>query len=229
MFAITISRETGSQGHYIAEKVARTLGFHLADKHTIARICTKYGLNEFAELGLTSGYVPDFWTHFDLQGGEHRRRMVSLLNQVILALAHYGNMLILGRSSFAVLGEYTDVLNVRIQAPMHLRVESIKQRGNIASIEQAKALVTENDRIRRDFIQWFYGSTWNTSEAFDLVINTGKVPPDTTVSWLVEAVEVLKKQDQSGTRNTASIQVDPLLTAIVAEEFQVHHVEHNHR
>src|SRR5271166_5899190 len=105
MSIITISRETGSQGRYIAEMAAQTLGYHLVDKNTIGRVFSAYNEAEFG----TVGYVPDLWTHFDAQVGEERELMVDALNRVILALAHFGNMVILGRSSFAVLVGFSDV------------------------------------------------------------------------------------------------------------------------
>jgi cytidylate kinase len=217
---MTFSRETGSQGHYIAEKVTKSLGFHLADKYTIGRLCTKYGSNEF---GIDTGYVPDFWTDFDARGAEHRERMVNMLNQVILALAHYGNMVILGRSSFAVLNDFDDVLNVRIQAPLSLRIQRVMQRGNLVGEAQAIAIVNESDRVRNGFIQWFYGSKCDTTKAFDLVIDTGKIPVETTIKWLVEAGHLMQARNMEGLHTSNQIHVDPILTTMVAEEFEQHH------
>src|SRR5579864_7000818 len=97
---ITISRETGSGGRYIAEKAAQALEYTLVDKHTIGRVYSKYASGEF---GMDVGYVPDLWSHLESPESERRTLMVDILNQVILGLAHADHMVIIGRSSFAVL------------------------------------------------------------------------------------------------------------------------------
>ena len=47
MSVITISREFGSEGDTIAEKVAQALGYHLVDKAVIGSLLSQYGLVEF--------------------------------------------------------------------------------------------------------------------------------------------------------------------------------------
>src|SRR5262249_11746281 len=105
MAVMTISRETGSGGRYISGEDARALEYKLADKNTIGRIYARYGAGEF---GLDVGYVPDLWTVFDTPIDDRRHFMVESLNRVILALAHQDNMVIIGRSGFAVLGKFAD-------------------------------------------------------------------------------------------------------------------------
>src|SRR5712692_3953016 len=180
MSVITISRETGSGGRHIAQQVAQALGYGLVDKNTIGRVYSSYAGGEF---GIDIGYVPDFWTHFELPPDERRERMVNTLNHVILALAQQDNMVIVGRSSFAVLAEFADVLNVRIQAPLHIRIKRVMERRKIAGPDQAEALVRESDRVRTAFIEGFYGNRWNSSKSFDLVIDTGKISEELAVKW----------------------------------------------
>src|SRR5512142_654049 len=137
MSVITISREFGSEGGYIAEKAAQSLGYHLADKTTMKNVLVQYGFVEFDEQ-----YNADlnFWARFDQRTTE----MVDMLNRVIRALAWHGNVVVVGRGSFALLGGLADVITVRIQAPLPLRVERVMIKHNIPDREQAEALVTEN-------------------------------------------------------------------------------------
>jgi HD-like signal output (HDOD) protein len=44
MSVITISRDFGSEGEYIAEKIAQTLGYHLVDKEFFTTVLNQYGL-----------------------------------------------------------------------------------------------------------------------------------------------------------------------------------------
>jgi cytidylate kinase len=215
MCVLTISRETGSGGRYIAENVSKALGYALVDKHTIGRICGQYGRNEF---GWDVGYVPEFWSRFDSPSDDQRALMVYTLNQVILGLAHRDNIVILGRSSFAVLAGFADVLSVRIQAPLPVRIQRVMARRNIATPEQAEALVRESDRVRAAFIEGFYGSRWDTAKSFDAVIDTAKVSEELASTWLVQAVQDLHSRPLSGERTVSTILVDPLMVSILAEE-----------
>ena len=69
MSVITISREFGSLGTLIAEKTARTMGYHLTDKSTIETIFKDYGLARFEEEYQS---VPGFWDRFDTQRIDRR-------------------------------------------------------------------------------------------------------------------------------------------------------------
>lgn len=213
MPVVTISREKGSQGSYIAQQVARALGYHFIDKTIIAAICSEYGSVEF---GVIPGYVPDFWTEFDARAREQRGLMVDMLNQVILGLAHAGNVVILGRSSFAVLEKFADVLNVRIQAPLSIRTSRVMARQKIDESVRAESLIKESDRVRAGFIEWFYGSRWDACNMFNLIIDTSKVPANLAVKWLIEAAKVLPDKKAPNLYTTDAIAVDPILTSIVA-------------
>lgn len=64
--------------------------------------------------------------------------------------------------------------------------------------------------MRDTFVKSFYDIRWEdaaAASAFDLVIDTGKVPPDLAVTWLVEAVRSLKerKTDDQPTSDTIEI------------------------
>jgi cytidylate kinase len=214
MAAITISRQTGSYGRTIAEAVARNLHLHLADKNTIGTVFNAYCGGEFGVLG---GYVPDLWNQFETQVSERRQRMVEELNYVIYAIAHSGNVLILGRSSFAALAGFADVLHVRIQAPLATRIQRVIDRNPGTDFKSAEAIVLESDRKRGAFVELFYGKQWDAPNLFDVVIDTEKIPMDLAIRWISEAAELLRKRVVGTARTVAGIQVDPMLAAIIAD------------
>jgi cytidylate kinase len=133
--------------------------------------------------------------------------MVGILNQIILALAHADHMVIIGRSSFAVLAGYADVLNVRIQAPLPTRIQQVAQRPNTRNLAHAETLVIQSDKARASFIEGFYGSRWDITKSFDLVIDTGKISQNLAADWLIEAVRGLSKEPLVGAHSLDTIQV----------------------
>ena len=216
MAVITISREFGSEGSQIAEKVARALGYHLADKNTLEKVLNEYGLMEFERM---YDSIPGFWDRFDAHRMERRGVLIDMLNKAIKALAHHGNMVIVGRGGFAVLAGLADVLHVRIQAPLPLRIKRAIEDPLIAEPSRAELLAKENDRLQKAFVESVYGAQWDSVKGFDLVIDTGKISPERASAWIVEAVKNLKVPDESGIRTAARLEVDRILAATVEEFF----------
>lgn len=214
MPTITISRELGSQGRQIAENTAQALGYHFMDKRAIGEVMEEYGLVEFHD---EYEIAPSFWDIFDAHRMERRADMVSMLTKVIIALAQHGNMVILGRCGFAVLRDYADVLNVRIQAPLEQRLATVMADENIADIGQAEILIKDNDQNRTAFIESFYGVKWDQASAFDLVIDTSKVSPEMVTNFLIAAARKLEHKQKGNIRVAADIPVDTVIYSSICK------------
>jgi len=220
---ITISRELGSEGENIAEKVAETLGYHFVDKKFIGDMLSEFGFVEFDREYETS---PGFWESFSAQWEKERKDMVDMLNKVVRALAHHGNIVILGRSGFEVLISFSDVLRVRLQAPFSVRVEQVMAQQKITD-EQAKAIVKESDKVRMAFVEEFYRAPWEAIQAFDLVINTSKISPDLAATWVVNAAKAFVIGTETDKSITDSIDVDSVLALAISNRLNCN-VAHSH-
>ncbi len=220
MTVITISREFGSDGDRIAQDVAQALDYHFVDRKLIGAIIGQYGYVEFDREYTT---LPTFWERLDVQREKERDVVVSMLNQVIRAIAHHGHAVILGRSGFEVLAGFVDVLHVRLQAPFQVRVQREMAQQHL-SLEAAEALVKKNDKVRVGFVEEFYRVPWNSIQAFDLVINTGKLDPDLATEMIINAARNLENSLDRGTPNVTSIDVDRILAESVSELLQCQQV-----
>ena len=168
--------------------------------------------------------IPCFWDRFDAHRMERRTILISMLNQAIIALAGHGNMVIVGRGGFAVLAGLADVLHVRIQAPLPLRIHRATEQPAIAEPSRAEILVKENDRLQKGFVESVYGAQWDSAKCFDLVIDTGKISPDLAAGWVVDAVKALKVPDLSGVHTAAQLPVDHILASTVTDFFRCERV-----
>ena len=223
MSVITISREIGSQGRQIAENTAQALGYHFMDKRAIGEVLEEYGLVEFHE---EYEVAPTFWDIFDAHRMERRTDMVNMLNKVMIALAQHGNMVILGRCGFAVLRDYADVLNVRIQASREQRIAFVKAHGKFADLEQAEIYIRDSDQNRTAFIESFYGVKWDMASAFDLVVDTGKVSPEMVTNFLIAAARNLEQKQKAGTHIAANIPVDPVVYSSICKALKCSATHH---
>ena len=219
MSVITISREFGSEGDTIAHQVAQSLNYHFVDQKFIGDILGQYGYVEFDKEFTT---LPTFWERFDAQREKQRDLMAQMLNQVIEAVAHHGNVVLLGRVGFEVLGKYTDVLHVRLQAPFSVRVRRIMTQQGI-SLEEAESAVKQSDKVRVAFVEEFYKVPWESLHAFDMVINTGKISPDQAVNWIVAAEQAPVTSLEIEKPTSTAIVVDRILEEAVSEGLNCAH------
>jgi cytidylate kinase len=220
MSVITISREFGSEGDHIAHQVAQTLGYHFVDRKIIGIILGQFGYVEFDK---EYASLPTFWERFDAQRAKQRDVLVDMLNRVMQALAYHGNLVLLGRSGFEVLGGFSDTLHVRIQSPFPVRVRRVMSEQAIP-YKQAEILVKQNDKVRLAFVEEFYKVPWGAVQAFDLAINTGKILPEQAIDMIVQATRTLATKVEIEKPWLASIEVDHILAETVSEVLQCQEV-----
>ena len=144
-----------------------------------------------------------------------------MLDRVIQEFARQGNVVILGRGSFAALGDLADVLNVRIQAPAATRARRLMAVQGIATYDEAAAMIDESDELRRAFVQSWYRTRWDATNAFDLVINTGKMPSPLAVKWILEANQAMLASWVEGEPSTRDLPTEMILAETVAEALAV--------
>jgi cytidylate kinase len=211
MPVITISRQLGSEGAEIARQVAASLNCEFVDKQTTDAIFRQYGLTRFDEL---YNAVPSL---LDVLNANNLL-LVAMANEIIQAVAHRGNVVILGRAGFAVLAGLADVLNVRIEAPVADRVQRVMEREGLADPDAAGEQVTQDDEVHGKYIHRFYNKQWDDPANFDLVLDTGALSMDEAVQQIVAAARNLDQKVQpADAPSTRSLQIDPVLADAVAK------------
>jgi len=210
---ITVFRQAGCGGRYIAENLAHALGYHFSDYLTAERILLDYGLVRFEEVCES---VPDFWEHFT-QRGQERDEINFMMRSLVLAEAKHGNVVMLGRGFFAPLQGLADVLNVRLMAPLPFRINRVMHDLQMTNDEAAQ-FVKEKDVLVADFAKTVYGVSPDDVNLFDLAIDTSKVHPESALRWLIEAGGALGGKG-GGEGTTAAIQVDRVLARAVSEMY----------
>lgn len=204
MSVITFSREPCSGGTQVAESTAEKLGYRLAGKQTIEEVLLQYGF-----VGFDAAYdsMPNFWTRFD----EETNQIVMMFNRVVLAMAKLGNVVIMGRGAFKVLAPYRDVLHVRIKSPFQYRLSTFMERYSDFDENRAKSALAEADKLRASYLEIHYGVKWDSMAHFDLVIDTGKIPPRSAVPLVVGATRSIRDIIYRDKVSTDSIEVDRVL------------------
>jgi CMP/dCMP kinase len=185
MKVITITREYGAGGREVARRLAETLGWELLDHALLHRAAELEHLPD-SELEQWDEKAISMADRFRLHS-PHEHYIHGLTEATRQAAAR-GNIILVGRGTRQLLGETPDAFHLRLVAPSDKRVERMAALENW-SPEQSTARCLEVDRTRERFTRYFFGATALQPDQYDLVVNTGRVPPEDVVSCVLAMVQ----------------------------------------
>lgn len=169
MRIITISRQYGSGGDEVAQRVTELLGYRIFDKRLIAQAAADSGLwhqeiSDYSEdnhkvrgfldklLNRTPTIAEAHVWHETTDGTRVVEEVkvsedvaVTLVEKAIRTAHTTGEMIIVGRGGQVILRDEADVLHVRIEAPMEERIARVK-----AEMRQERATYNADIDLRRD-------------------------------------------------------------------------------
>ena len=141
----------------------------------------------------------DWWTATTLAGATPSSHeslsldedvFVQLTREVVNKLAEQGNLVLLGRGCQALLSGRTNVLHVRVVAPLDYRIDVAVRRDG-CSKETAKSKILEIDQMRQTYLKRHYSVDWNRADQYHLVVNTGWMGVDGASGLIESAVRKL--------------------------------------
>jgi peroxiredoxin/cytidylate kinase len=202
---ITISRQAGSGGDEIAEKVSELLGYAYFDKGLLMNVAKCIGVSEediadFSEDVYTVKSLVDKILLREkpaaisiIQKGDEvisktldEEKCLSVIQTVINSLAGRGNAVIVGRGGQAILKHKVGVLHVRIIAPLTDRIERIMKTKALTK-EAAQKLIEDHDRASAEYLHRFYGISWDDPAIYDIILNTWKMDQNTAAEIIASA------------------------------------------
>ena len=182
MAIITISREMGTGGRNIANRVAEKLGYLLIDGSAIRKVAADYGLTPDA-VDQADEKPPAFVEKLD----EKTELDLHLIELIILEYALKGNVLIYGRGGQDLLQDIQSVFRVRITAPFEERVERWAEKEWLDP-DLARIMVRKSDQQRAGFVRYYFDRDWNDPLNYDLIINTQRMSEDSAVKLISQGV-----------------------------------------
>ena len=179
---ITVSREPGSGGRVVAERIAKQLGLDLFHGEIIQEIAESADtsariLETLDEKGLS---VLDDW----ISTLVNRRHLwpdqyLKHLMKVIGTIGEHGRAVIIGRGANFILPREVR-FRVRIVAPLEFRVKNVAHEFDVPS-EEARRRVLRTESDRRAFVRKYFHADITDPVNYDLVINTGTLSIDAAV------------------------------------------------
>jgi len=186
---LLISRERGSGGSRLAQLVSEKLGWHVFDREIMDEISqlsrVRQQLIESVDAETRANWDADWQPELRPEdiGFEQYLRC---LRQVVLALGHHGDVIILGRGAQCLLPAQFS-LRVRMVAPFELRVKRVAETSKVP-LTEAQAHVQEFDARRSDFIRKCFQRHPNSPQNYDLTINTEYIAVEAAVDLVMLAL-----------------------------------------
>lgn len=167
MQAISISRQMGSGGDELAERVAAQLkwgrvSYEVINRAGLAAGAPQVALAEIDELGLLN-LRPT---------AAERRAYQHQVERIIRELAEAGLVVIVGRGSQVILQNQPGVLHVRVVAPLEARLARLQEEKRL-SVEAAQARLLKSDQTRARYLWRNYRRRLDDPTLYHLIINTG--------------------------------------------------------
>ena len=177
--AITISRQYGSGGRELVEKLAMKLGIPFYDKELIAMIA-KEGNIEPSILEANDEVEPDLDNYSTrLIEPEYQiamtQRIYAVQETVIKSLAEKGSCVIVGRCADAILPH---AVNIFVFADMESRIKRIMSLNPELSRDEARGGINIVDRRRKAYHEYYSPIEWGKMEAYDICLNSGLIGVD---------------------------------------------------
>ena len=206
---ITVGRQYGSGGRFVAKKLAEKLGIPYYDKELLTLAAKDSGIcqemfEDYDEKP-TRSLLFSLVTGVQMRGDTGNVYMDMPLNhKIFLAqfdtirnIAAKGPCVIVGRCADYVLRDMRNVVNVFIKADMEARkARAVTYYG----LDGAKAeeAIRKMDKQRASYYNYYATATWGSVDNYDLCVDTGAVGVDGAVEIITQFVELQEKFRREG-------------------------------
>ena len=199
---ISISRQYGSGGRIVAQKLAEALGVPCYDKGLIENVAKETGLTEDyikqTENRPTGSFLFDLCSGYGFNYGIPQAmplpdRVFVEQCKVIKKAAQDGPCVIVGRCADHVLDDRADCLRVFVSAPLDERVKRAQETyGDEA--DNMENFVVKRDKSRASYYNHFVGKKWGERSNYDLCVDT-RIGIDAAVEVIRAAAEALDSKN----------------------------------
>lgn len=187
---ISISREAGSGGIEVAQRLADLLGWQIYDREIVEAIAQRAQIREELVARFDERVRSELDTYvYNVLVGQllDNTEYLRLLTNVLVSIAQYGNAIIVGRGANFLLPPDTG-LRVRLVAPVAVRQQYVMQTRGTGP-KEALDEIAELDAERQKFLQHHFRSKLDDPCGYDVVFNTGHLSLGAATESIIRLAE----------------------------------------
>jgi CMP/dCMP kinase len=197
---ITVSRQYGSGGSEVAERVAATLGWRLYDNAVVDEVARRLGMTT-EEVSAREERVPSFAermasamalgvpevmpTVADLTTLDSEERIVAMTKRVLEDAVQAGPAVLVGRGAQSMLAARADALHVFCYAPSAVLVNNVVAKLGV-SPQEAQRIVADNNHQREQYVKRHWKRDWRDFANYHLCVNTAWLGLNGAAELIVE-------------------------------------------
>ncbi len=192
---ITISREFGSGGHEIGQKVAQKLGIKFYDKELIQLTSEQSGFTEEYinqhEQKLAHNLLYQLYEQNYAYIDERKPPLDALFlvqSKIIRDISQKESCVIIGRCANFVLKDQPGSFHVFIHADEKSRIQRIMKQFGLDKDAAARE-IEKTDRERANYCRHYTGKNWGDADNYVLTLNSSSLSVDKSAHMIIEAAQ----------------------------------------
>jgi cytidylate kinase len=196
--AVTISRQTGSGAHSVAEQLAHLLQarspkdaapWTVFDRNLVEKVLEDHKLPQRLAQFMPEDKVSEIADTMDELFGLHPQSwtLVHQTTDTILRLAELGNVILIGRGATVITSKLDYVFHVRLVASLERRMKYIQELHHLSD-KVAKDQIRREDRGRERYLKKYFHADLNDPLLYHLTINTDLVSYDEAARIIADAM-----------------------------------------
>lgn len=195
---ITVSRQFGSGGHQIGERLASALDVSLFDKTTIAQAAKEYGLYEQVmndnEQAATNSLLFSIAANLhplSQDGIPFEEWVLMAEEKAMRTLSKEGSCIFIGRAADTIFRSSPQRISFFIHAPIDWRAQHVADHYDIP-LAKAKTLTRQMDKKRASYYARRSEFKWGDAQTYHLSIDSSVLGLDATAEQLLRFIHARK-------------------------------------
>ena len=193
---ITMGREHGSGGHYIADMIARELGIKLYDKDSIESEIVSEGYSE--ELIRRMDEKPVNFFASRRIGRFSNSLEVNVAEKTFAMLrskaAEGESFVVIGRCGEQVLANNPNCISIFICGDPQFKLNRVMNKLGL-NAEQAIEEIRNVDRSRKNYHNYYCDTKWGDARGYDMTVKSDVLGCEETAKLLVGYIRSFMAQD----------------------------------
>jgi cytidylate kinase len=196
--AVTLSRQTGSGAHIVAEKLAHYLQAHtpkdarpwtVFDRNLVEKVLEDHHMPNHLAKFMLEDKVSEITDTLDEFFGLHPSSwtLVRQTADTILRLVDLGNAIVIGRGATVLTSRLPGVFHVRLVGSLEKRAAHMQELQHL-SREAAVELIQREDRGRQRYLKEHFKADIDNPLLYHIVINTDLVPYEAAARMIADAM-----------------------------------------